>query len=139
MSNHHLVSYRIHACPNVTSFATLTIVADTSYRTAELGLSIDDAADAGVVTHLYCHSVTVDVTCPACRLPCWSRDHVERQLMKLLIARHPSILHARLSRTVCGNEKCEITIFRAPIPQVDDDQQSMTRRGDPMDPPTHGH
>ncbi|MGO3789384.1 MAG: ISL3 family transposase, partial [Corynebacterium variabile] len=31
------------------------LVADTICRTVELGLSIDNAADAGNLTHLYCH------------------------------------------------------------------------------------
>ncbi|MFZ2274855.1 hypothetical protein ACTXO6_14005 [Corynebacterium variabile] len=40
--------------PTVTSIPAPNIVTDTICRTAELGLSIDNAADDGDVTHLYC-------------------------------------------------------------------------------------
>jgi len=60
----------------------------------ELGLSIDNAADAGDVTHLYCHPVTVDLSCPGCGQGCGQgcrvRDHVERRLTDLPIAGHPA-------------------------------------------------
>ncbi len=98
----------------------------------ELGLSIDNAADAGDVTHLYCHPVTVDLSCPGCGQGCGQgcrvRDHVERRLTDLPIAGHPSVLHVGVPRLVCGNDDCNVAIFRASIPQAADDRQSVTRR-----------
>ncbi|MGP5245546.1 ISL3 family transposase, partial [Corynebacterium variabile] len=44
--------------PTVTATPAPNLVADTICRTVELGLSIDNAADAGNITHLYCHPVT---------------------------------------------------------------------------------
>jgi transposase len=41
--------------PTVTATPAPNLVADTICRTVELGLSIDNAADAGNITHLYCH------------------------------------------------------------------------------------
>lgn len=114
--------------PTVTSAPAPNIVADTICRTAELGLSIDNAADAGGVTHLYCHPVTISCLCPGCGRQCRVRDHVERRLTDLPIAGHPSILHVRVPRMVCTNDDCELTIFRAPIPQATDDRQSVTSR-----------
>jgi transposase len=114
--------------PTVTPVAAPNLVADTICRTAELGLSIDNAADAGDVTHLYCHPVTVDLSCPGCGHACRVRDHVERRLADLPIAGHPSVLHARVPRLVCGNDDCNVAIFRASISQAADDRQSVTRR-----------
>ena len=114
--------------PTVTPVAAPNLVADTICRTAELGLSIDNAADAGNVTHLYCHPVTVDLSCPGCGQGCRVRDHVERRLTDLPIAGHPSVLHVRVPRLVCGNGDCNVAIFRASIPQAADDRQSVTRR-----------
>ena len=118
--------------PTVTPAAAPNLVADTICRTAELGLSIDNAADAGDVTHLYCHPVTVDLSCPGCGQGCGQgcrvRDHVERRLTDLPIAGHPSVLHVRVPRAVCGNDDCNVAIFRASIPQAADDRQSVTRR-----------
>ena len=50
--------------PTVTPAPAPNLVADTNCRTTELGLNIDNAADAGDLTHLYCHPVTVDLSCP---------------------------------------------------------------------------
>ena len=102
--------------PTVTPVAAPNLVADTICRTAELGLSIDNAADAGDVTHLYCHPVTVDLSCPGCGQDCRVRDHVERRLADLAIAGHPSLLHVRVPRLVCTNDDCPVRVFRAMIP-----------------------
>jgi len=85
-----------------------------------LGLSIDSAADAGNITHLYCHPVTVDLSCPYCGHACRVREHIERRLTDLPIAGHPSLLHVRVPRLICVNDHCEVTIFRASIPQAAD-------------------
>jgi transposase len=114
--------------PTVTALPAPNLVADTICRTAELGLSIDNAADAGDITHLYCHPVTVDPSCPHCGHACRVRDHVERRLTDLPIAGHPSLLHVRAPRLICGNDDCPVTVFRAPIPRAADDRQSVTHR-----------
>lgn len=85
-----------------------------------MGLSIDSAADAGNITHLYCHPVTVDLSCPYCGHACRVREHIERRLTDLPIAGHPSLLHVRVPRLICVNDHCEVTIFRASIPQAAD-------------------
>lgn len=108
------------SCPN--------IVADTICRTAELGLSIDNAADAGDCTHLYCHPVALNDTCPGCGQPCRLRDHVERCLTDLPIAGVPSLLHVRVPRLRCDNEDCPVGIFRMSIPSATADRQSVTHR-----------
>jgi hypothetical protein len=69
--------------PTVTATPAPNLVADTICRTVELGLSIDNAADAGNITHLYCHPVTVDLSCPHCGHACRVRDHIERRLTDL--------------------------------------------------------
>ena len=114
--------------PTVTPASVPNLVADTICRTVELGLSIDNAADAGSVTHLYCHPVTLDSSCPGCGHACRVRDHVERRLVDLPIAGHPSLLHVRVPRLVCGNDDCPVGVFRAPIPQAAEDRQSVTCR-----------
>ena len=128
MSNHHPAAPGSMSHPTVTPTPAPNLVADTICRTAELGLSIDIAADAGNVTHLYCHSVTVDSNCPHCGHACRVRDHVERRLTDLPIAGHPTLLHVRVPRLVCGNDDCPVTVFRAPIPQAAEDRQSVTHR-----------
>jgi transposase len=100
-------------------------VADTICRTAELGLSIDNAGD---VTHLYCHPVSLSTGCPGCGQEGRVRDHVERRLTELPIAGHPSVLRVRVPRLVCGNDDCEVTICRAPFPPATGDRQSVTCR-----------
>jgi transposase len=113
--------------PTATPAPVPNLVADTICRTAKLGLSIDNAADAGDLTHLYCHPVSVGTTCPGGGQVCWVRDHVERRLTDLPIAGHPSLLHVRVPRLVCDDD-CNVDIFRAPIPQAADDRQSVTCR-----------
>lgn len=93
-----------------------------------MGLSIDDAADAGDITHLFCHTVSISDTCPSCGQSCRVRGHVERRLTDLPIAGHPSLLHVRLPRLICDNTDCEVTIYRASIPNTAEDRQSVTWR-----------
>lgn len=71
------------------STATANIVADTICRTVELGLLIDDAADARDITHLFCHPRHVNVTFPRCHEHRQLRDHVDRRLTDLPVAGHP--------------------------------------------------
>ncbi len=116
--------------PTVTSTSAPNIVADTICRTAELGLSIDNAADAGEVTHLFCRPVAtaVDITCPQCHHDGRVRDHVERTLTDLPIAGHPALLHIRVPRLQCTNDDCEVTIYRAGLPTTAARRSSVTRR-----------
>lgn len=95
--------------PTVSALPAPNLVVDMICRTAELGLSIDNAADAGNVTHLYCHAVTVDPSCPRCGNSCRVRDHVERRLTDLRIAGYPSLLHVRTPRLICSNDDCDLT------------------------------
>ena len=48
---------------------TGNLVADTICRTAEIGLTITDAADAGTVTVIDAAPVAVDEQCPGCEQP----------------------------------------------------------------------
>lgn len=114
--------------PTVTVSAAPNIVADTICRTAELGLSIDDAADAGDTTHLFCHPTAIDAECPGCHEVGTLRDHVERRLTDLPIAGHPSLLHVSLPRLNCDNPSCGVTIFRASIPRTAERRSCVTRR-----------
>ncbi|WP_145940855.1 ISL3 family transposase [Corynebacterium glyciniphilum] len=112
----------------VTPAAAPNIVADTICRTADLGLSIDDAADAGDVTHLYCRPSRIDTTCPGCGHSCRVRDHVEPRLTDLPIAGHPSLLQVRVPRLICGNDACLVGIFRMRLAHTAGDKQSMIWR-----------
>ena len=104
VSNLYLPTTGSMSHPTVTPAPVPNLVADTICRTVELGLSIDNAADAGDVTHLYCHPVSFDLNCPGCGHACQVRDHVERRLTDLPIVGHPSVLHVRVPRLACGNE-----------------------------------
>lgn len=110
------------------SAATANIVADTICRTVELGLSIDDAADGGDITHLFCHPRHIDDTCPRCHEHGQLRDHVDRRLTDLPIAGHPTLLHVKQPRMVCGNDDCDVSIFRASMPHTANDRESVTWR-----------
>jgi transposase len=114
--------------PTATPAAAPNIVADTICRTAELGLSIDNAADAGNITHLYCRPSSIDATCPGCGRGCKIRDHVERRLTDLPIAGHPSLLHVHVPRLICDNDACQVGIFRMRLTRAASDKQSVTRR-----------
>jgi transposase len=114
--------------PTVTPAAASNIVADTICRTAELRLSIDNAADVGDTTHLYCHPVTVDTVCPHCGHVSRVRDHVGRRLIDLPIVGHPSILHVRTPRLTYSNDDRPVSIFRMPIRNAAADRQSVTCR-----------
>jgi transposase len=114
--------------PTVTSASAPNLVADTICRTAELGLSIDNAADAGEVTHLFCHPTAIDAACPGCHEVGTLRDHVERRLTDLPIVGHPCVLHVSVPRYACDNPRCQGSIFRAGLPRAAGRKQSVTRR-----------
>ena len=53
------------------------------------------------------------VACPHCGYACRVRDHVERRLTDLPIAGHPSVLHVRTPRLICGNDDCRLFRFQS--------------------------
>ena len=57
---------------------TGNLVADTICRTAEIGLTITGAADAGNITVIDATPVAVSNACPECSRPGKLRDHVLR-------------------------------------------------------------
>ncbi|MGV3113554.1 ISL3 family transposase, partial [Corynebacterium freneyi] len=59
---------------------TFNLVADTICRTAELGLTITDAADAGEFTVISARPIDSCDKCPGCGHTGRLRDHVVRRL-----------------------------------------------------------
>lgn len=68
--------------------STGNLVADTIYRTAELGLTITDAADAGLTTIIQAVPVSCDDHCPACDIQGSPYDHITRRLIDLPVVGH---------------------------------------------------
>lgn len=92
------------------------LVADTICRTAEIGLTITDAADAGTVTITNADPVAVADSCPDCTALGVKRDHVQRRLVDLPVVGFPTRLHVRVPRFSCTNPTCRRKIFQAPWP-----------------------
>lgn len=106
---------------------TGNLVADTICRTAELGLTITSAADAGTVTVINTYPVDVADTCPDCAMPGVKRDHIRRQLVDLPVVGFPTRLHVRVPRFTCTNPACSRKIFQTSLPCADDGAK-LTRR-----------
>lgn len=106
---------------------TGNLVADTICRTAELGLTITDAADAGTLTIINADPVDVADTCPDCAMPGVKRDHIRRRLVDLPVVGFPTRLHVRVPRFTCTNPTCSRKIFRTSLPCADDGAK-LTRR-----------
>lgn len=106
---------------------TGNLVADTICRTAEIGLTITDAADAGRFTVIDAAPVAVDEQCPGCEQPGVLRDHVTRQLVDLPVVGFPTRLHIRVPRFTCANDACGRKIFQASL-ECADDGAKLTRR-----------
>ena len=68
---------------------TGNLVADTICRTAEIGLTITDAADVGALTIINASPVDISDTCPDCSTPGTKRDHVQRRLVDLPVVGGP--------------------------------------------------
>ena len=85
------------------------LVADTICRTAEIGLTITGAADAGSITIIDATPVAVATTCPDCGHPGKKRDHVVRTLMDLPVVGFPTRLHVRVPRFLCTTTDCPST------------------------------
>lgn len=95
---------------------TGNLIADTICRTAELGVSIINAADACPVTIINAVPVAVDNACPDCRALGTRRNHVTRRLVDLPVVGLPTRLHVRLPRFTCGNRSCSRRIFQPSLP-----------------------
>ena len=117
---------------------TGNLVADTICRTAEIGLTITDAADAGLFTAIDAAPVAVDDQCPGCEHPGVLRDHVTRQLVDLPVVGFPTRLHVRVPRFTCANDACGRKIFQASLACADDGAK-LTRRVTRWILPTPGH
>ena len=91
------------------------LVADTICRTAEIGLTITGAADAGTFTIIDAAPVAVEGHCPDCTQPGKLRDHTVRRLVDLPVVGFPTRLHVRVPRFTCTNQQCPRKIFQASL------------------------
>ncbi|WP_027020798.1 ISL3 family transposase [Corynebacterium sputi] len=96
------------------------LVADTICRTAEIGLTITGAADAGNITIIDAAPVAVSDACPECSRPGTKRDHIFRRLVDLPVVGFPTRLHVRVPRFICANVSCDRKIFQASLTCADD-------------------
>ncbi|WP_080792432.1 ISL3 family transposase [Corynebacterium pacaense] len=96
------------------------LVADTICRTAEIGLTITGAADAGNITIIDATPVTVNNLCPDCGQSGKLRDHTLRRLVALPVVGSPTRLHVRVPRFTCSNLSCARKIFQASLNCADD-------------------
>ena len=103
------------------------LVADTICRTAEIGLTITGAADAGNITIIDATPVAVATTCPECGHPGTKRDHVVRTLVDLPVVGFPTRLHVRVPRFMCTMASCPRKIFQASLACADD-RSKLTHR-----------
>lgn len=99
---------------------TGNLVADTICRTAEIGLTITGAADAGNITIIDATPVAVEDHCPDCTQPGKRRDHTVRRLVDLPVVGFPTRLHVRVPRFTCTNQQCPRKIFQASLNCADD-------------------
>ena len=72
---------------------TGNLVADTICRTAEIGLAITGAADAGPLTIIEATPVAVTGVCPDCGQPGKLRDHTTRRFVDLPVVGFPTRLY----------------------------------------------
>ena len=96
------------------------LVADTICRTAEIGLTITGAADAGSITIIDATPVAVTTTCPECGHPGKLRDHILRRLVDLPVVGFPTRLHVRVPRFLCTRSSYPRKIFQASLSCADD-------------------
>ena len=99
---------------------TGNLVADTICRTAEIGLTITGAADAGNITIIDATPVAVNHTCPDCGHPGKLRDHTLRRLVDLPVVGFPTRLDVRVPRFLCTEPFCSRKIFQASLACADD-------------------
>lgn len=94
------------------------LVADTIFRTAEVGPIITGAA--GALTIIDATPVAVATTCHDCRQPGKKRDHVVRTLVDLPVVGFPIRLHVRVPHFLRDNTSCPRKIFQASLSCADD-------------------
>ncbi len=98
---------------------TGNLVADTICRTAEIGLTITGAADAGPLTIIDATPVAVYPSCPDCGHPGKLRDHILRRLVDLPVVGFPTHLDVRGLRFLCADTSCPRKIFQATLSCAD--------------------
>lgn len=103
------------------------LVADTIYRTVELGLTITGTAIDETFTRIDCRPVEHDPACPTCGQPGRLRDHIERPLTDLPVVGHPTRILIRTPRFTCENPGCVTTIFRQRMNSVAAPKAALTR------------
>lgn len=91
---------------------TGNLVSDIICRTAELGLTVTDAVDAGTLTVINADPVDVADTCPDCGDLAVKRDFIRRRLVDLPIVGFRTCLHAPVLRFSCTNPTFASRIFR---------------------------
>lgn len=99
--------------------STGNIIADTICRTAELGLTITGASDAGDYTLIEADALDYTSTCPECSQPGVFRHHTHRMLIDLPIVGFPTKLFIRLPRYRCTNPTCKQKYFQAELSCAD--------------------
>ena len=99
---------------------TGNLVADTICRTAEIGLAITGAADAGPLTIIEATPVAVIGVCPDCGQSGKLRDHITRRLVDLPVVGFPTRLHVIVPRFLCTAASCKRRIFQALLACADD-------------------
>lgn len=103
------------------------LVADTICRTAEIGLTINGAADAGTITIIAAAPLVVHDICPDCGHPGKLRDHTLRRLVDLAVVGFPTRWHVRVPWFLCTSTSCPRTIFQASL-NCADDGSKLTHR-----------
>ena len=99
---------------------TGNLVADTICRTAEIGLTITGAADAGNLTIIDAAPVAVSDACPECSRPGPKRDHIFRRLVDLPVVGSPPVCTCASPRFTCANASCDRKIFQASLTCADE-------------------
>ena len=99
--------------------STGNIIADTICRTAELGLTIAGAMDAGDYTLIEAAAIDFSDRCPTCDSTGILRDHVHRRLIDLPIVGFPTQLHVRLPRYRCIHHDYPVKYFQAQLACAD--------------------
>ena len=99
---------------------TGNLVADTICRTAEIGLAITGAADAGPLAIIEAKPVAVTGVCPDCGQPGMLRDHITRRLVDLPVVGFPTRLHVKVPRFRCTTTSCKRKIFQESLTCADD-------------------
>ena len=99
--------------------STSNVVADTICRTAELGLAITGAMDAGDFTFIEATATAFADSCSSCAMSGQFRDHAYRTVIDLPIVGFPTKLRIRLPRYRCTNDNCAVKYFQAQLACAD--------------------